>query len=194
MQNNEIYQKYKKYKNKFYQLIKKRLEESVYPGQENDFFFLTIPNGHPDAGREVAVDYKLSNLVLYFWKHGLITLGWDQGWDSFDVFKFGFISFAHKKINGANAFDYLYNLLVEKLGKNNIYVYDVNKIIDNSKLPDDDKFDIFFKKKDNYLEQNPDKIILYETVLKNICKCMHLHIFSNVLLCKIFYAEHRKAS
>ena len=33
-----------------------------------------------------------------------------------------------------------------------------------------------------------------KTVLKNICKCMHLHIFSNVLLRKIFYAEHRKAS
>ena len=34
----------------------------------------------------------------------------------------------------------------------------------------------------------------YVTVLKNICKCMHLHIFSNVLLRKIFYAAHRKAS
>ena len=32
------------------------------------------------------------------------------------------------------------------------------------------------------------------TVLKNICKCMHLHIFSNVLQSKIFYAAHRKAS
>ena len=32
------------------------------------------------------------------------------------------------------------------------------------------------------------------TVMKNICKCMHLHIFSNVLRSKISYAQHRKAS
>ena len=163
LENDFSYEKYIKYKKKFYQLVKERLEESVYPGQENDFFFLTIPKGFPDAGREVPVDYKLSNLVSYFWNHGFITYGWDQGWEDFFAFKFGFISFAGKKINNTDTFTDLYNLLVKKFGKNNIYVYDVKKIIDNNELSEDEKDDIIMNEKDNYLKNNPDKIILFES-------------------------------
>ena len=51
--SKDIYEKYKKYEHKYHELIKKRLQKSIYPTQGNDFFFLTIPKGFPDAGREV---------------------------------------------------------------------------------------------------------------------------------------------
>ena len=35
---------------------------------------------------------------------------------------------------------------------------------------------------------------VWMAVLENICICIQIHIFSNVLRSKIFYAQHRKAS
>ena len=59
-------EKYLNYKNKYLNIIKKRLKKSLYPYQGNDFFFLTIPKGHPNEGKEIPVDYLLKNIVLYF--------------------------------------------------------------------------------------------------------------------------------
>ena len=56
------------YQNKYHNLIKERLLKSVAPHQVNDFFFLTIPRGHPDAGKEVPVDWPLCNMIKYFWE------------------------------------------------------------------------------------------------------------------------------
>jgi hypothetical protein len=159
MENNDVYQKYIKYKNKYYDLIKKRLQKSIGPHQVNDFFFLTIPKGHPDAGKEVPIDYKLRNIILYFWDKGLITLGSDQGGDFLDCFSAGFISFANKNINSNDTLDILKNLLVKKFGDNNIKVKNMNfthrtekEII--KKLSEHKQFlEKFFKK-------NPHKILL----------------------------------
>ncbi len=53
-------------------LIKKRLLNSVYPTQINDFFFLTIPENHPNASMQVPVDYQLktwSNFLESFFNY-----------------------------------------------------------------------------------------------------------------------------
>lgn len=104
---------YKKYKKKYHQQVIKRLKASIYPTQGNDFYFLTIPQGHQDAGREIPVDYQLKNLVLYFWNQGLITLGWDQGWEYYpckNCFQPTFISFANKDINNMDTISVLKNI------------------------------------------------------------------------------------
>lgn len=71
-----IYKKYKKYEKMYHENIKERLCKSIYPNQMNDFFFLTIPKGHPNEGREITVDYKLINIIVYFWNNDFITCGW----------------------------------------------------------------------------------------------------------------------
>ena len=157
------YEKYMKYKKIFCQSVKEQLDKSLYPGQENDFFFLTIPRNFPNGGVNVPVDYKLSNLVLYFWKHEFITCGLDQGWEAPHIFKFGFISFEQKKINDIDTFTDLYNLLVEKLGKDNIYIYDIQIIINNSTLSGNEKNNTIVNDRDNYLKHNPNKIMICET-------------------------------
>lgn len=73
----ESEKKYKICKEQFHTLLKKRLKHSIYPTQYNDFFFLTIPKGHPHEGKEVPVDYLLQNIVLFLWNHKFITLGWN---------------------------------------------------------------------------------------------------------------------
>lgn len=120
--------KYIKYRKKFYALLKEKLAESVYPTQGRDFFFLTIPDKHPDAGRLVPVDYQLRNLILYFWNNGLITMGWDQGYDTFhpQYFGNGFITFDILKTDSSKSFPYLKKLLIDKFGQKmiSIKIYD----------------------------------------------------------------------
>lgn len=117
---DDIYRKYLKYKNKYFDLVKKRLNKSLYPHQRRDFFFLIIPDGYPDAGREIPVDYLLRNLVVYFWNKGLITKGWDQG----DWMQAGFITFSEKTIKNEDTLKFLRDLLYDKFGRNNVVVYD----------------------------------------------------------------------
>ena len=128
----DIYEKYKKYEHKYHELIKKRLQKSIYPTQGNDFYFLTIPKGSPNAGREVTVDYQLKNLVLYFWDYGLITMGWDQGWESYycsDCFRVGFISFTNTYSNNKSTISFLKNHLTNIFGKDTIRTINNRKLI-----------------------------------------------------------------
>ena len=66
-----------------------KLLTSVYPTQQENYNLLKLPTQY------VPVDYKLTNIVKLFWKHGITTQGWDQG--SFNTRKNidhpGFISF-----------------------------------------------------------------------------------------------------
>ena len=159
MDIDNIHQKYMKYKNKFYDLVIKRLQESIAPHQGNDFFFLTIPPGHPDAGREVPVDYKLRNIILYFWDKGLITLGWDQGYDESGFFQDGFISFAKKDINSNNTLNILKNLLKEKFGNKNIIIKNWNYVWSSEEEAKKGiiKLNRFSNK---FFKNNPHKILL----------------------------------
>ena len=159
MDIDNIHQKYMKYKNKFYDLVIKRLQESIYPHQVNDFFFLTIPPGHPDAGREVPVDYKLRNIVLYFWDKGLITLGWNQGYDEAGIFQDGFISFAKKDINSNDTLNILKKLLQEKFGNKNIVIKNWNHVW-NSKEEAQKGITKINQIRDKFFKNNPHKILL----------------------------------
>ena len=67
------------YKNPEFRMLMQRLLLSVYPWQYNNFFFLTIPLGYEGEGQEVAVDWALKELVLFFWKNGIYTNSCDQG-------------------------------------------------------------------------------------------------------------------
>lgn len=151
-----IYEKkYRKYKTKFYELLKKRLKDSIYPTQANDFFFLTIPKGHPNENKEVPVDYLLRNIVLFFWKEGFITLGWNQGMDIITEFKDvitpAFISFDLKLINGKDAISHLKRILEKRFGRDNIFILDESKrkpqknLIKYLKVLRKKKIDFFFK-------------------------------------------------
>lgn len=160
MNDDEIYKKYLKYKKKYYDLIKKRLGESIYPTQGNDFFFLTIPKGHPKAGKEVPVDYKLRNIVLYFWEQGLITLGWDQGYEIYpDCFHQAFISFKKESIYHRKTLNIIKPILEKLFGKDNI-------VIKNMKLAwkSEEEATIGLAKHQKILKKfftdNPDKILL----------------------------------
>lgn len=138
--------------------LEKRLHNTVYSHQLNDFYFLTIPEGHKHAGEEVPVDYKLKKLVLYFWKHKFITCGWNQGFDdpketpyyNDDIDDYtetnkAFISFKKVLINGNDAYDYLKKKLEDKFGIDNIIDYDNQN-----------------KKREikHYIKNKPNKLIL----------------------------------
>ena len=124
-ENDDTYKKYKKYRKKYHELVIKRLKKSVYPTQGNDFYFITIPQGHPDAGKEIPVDYQLKNIVLYFWDKGLITLGWDQGWEGYKKrFQPSFISFTNKDKNNMDTMLILKTQLIKIFGKENIKIWD----------------------------------------------------------------------
>ena len=119
--------------NAYFEAVEQRLENSIYKGQLNDFYFLTLPEGNPDAGIEAPVDYKLKELVLYFWKHNFITYGWNQGYDdSRDVPYYprivdtlvhdnkAFIGFKNKLTTGGDSFTYLKKILIDNFGADNI--------------------------------------------------------------------------
>jgi hypothetical protein len=161
--------KYKKYRQKYYDLIKKRLRNSVEPHQSHDFFFLTIPKGHPDAGKEVPVDEHLKNIILYFWKHGFITTGSDQGNDfrcptslnQCECFDSGFIVFGLEMVNGNATLPSLKQLLKKQFGKENIFILD-----ESNRKPFTNKEQIkkylktSMKKRLDFFTKNPKKILL----------------------------------
>jgi len=122
MTDTDIYDKYIKYKKKFYALVRKKLDESIYPQQANDFILRKIPDLHPNAGKNVPIDFYLTNIVTYFWDKGYITVGWDQGWDFGDCAQPCFINFYLKDIHDNDIYIPLTKLLISKFGKNNVVV------------------------------------------------------------------------
>lgn len=121
-------------KRTYFRNLEQRLQRSVYAGQLNDFYFLTIPNGHPSAGLEVPVDYKLVNLIQFFWDNNFITHGWNQGYDNAEDLPWydpndtdivtsewwAFISFNVKLTTGEHAGELLEKLLVDAFGPKSI--------------------------------------------------------------------------
>lgn len=150
--NDNYHQKYLKYKKKFESCVKDRLRKSIYPYQFRDFYFLTIPKGHPDAGMEVTVDYLLKNIVLYFWDRKLITFGWDQGIPGYS----GFITFNLKTLDGQKSVGILKNITEKIVGKQNI------KVIDNSNLTfkTGEQHKMHIKYTDDFLKNNPNKFLI----------------------------------
>ena len=108
----------------------------------------------------MPVDYQLKNLILYFWKQGYITYGWDQGHEDANMVVPGFISFSEKDINNNNSVVRLEKLFRKKLGKNAVEIYDQSNIrwltkedaIKGSKERNE-RLDTFFK-------DNPKKILI----------------------------------
>lgn len=163
--------KLKKYKTKYDKLrtlsnnmdiekIKERLANSFWPYQIRDFYFLTIPEGYPNAGKEVPIDYLLKNLILFFWDKGFITMGTDQGDKNRDDELLGFISIDAKMINGEASFGKLVDIISEKFGMDGTRI--INKIPpvyknDEEYEKDYDKQYIFTH---NYLKKYPKKIII----------------------------------
>ena len=174
MENNEIiYKKYQKYKAKYYNLVKKRLLESIYPNQGNDFFFLTIPSGHPNAGKEVPVDWKLCNIIKFFWNNGLITMGWHQGSEYLDCFETAFISFDKKTIDSKNTIRILNNILKKHFDKTQIVVFNGWQTKRDATAPDwenytEEEAEKEYAKKltkekkiiEKFFKNNPDKILI----------------------------------
>jgi len=74
--NNKL--RLKEMKNYNLYKLRKRLLLSVYPDQNTDFFFLTLPKNFKNSGQEVPVDWMLKDLVLYLWKHNIFTGGWGE--------------------------------------------------------------------------------------------------------------------
>lgn len=182
--SKDIYQKYLKYKKKYYDLVKKRLKKSLYSHQGRDFFFLTIPKGHPNAGREIPVDYQLRNLVVYFWGRGFITMGWDQGiWDYP-----GFISFGKETIQNDNTLTVLKELLYDKFGKNNVIIEDDSDMIWESEedaingikyINEQDKlfFGIFPNKLRIIVETNSVRLVFKNSYLSEIYQKLGLKLY-----------------
>ena len=119
---DKVYNKYLKYKKQYQEHVIKRLKKTNNPHQVNDFNFLTIPEGHPDAGLEVPVDFLLQNLVLYFWKNDFITEGVDQGWDIATCFSPAFITFNYKLKSGQDSDVLLKHIRIKTFGKDNILI------------------------------------------------------------------------
>ena len=155
------------YQKKYHDLIKERLLKSVAPHQGNDFFFLTIPPGHPDAGKEVPVDWRLCSIVKYFWKKGLITTGWDQGGEYLGCFSEAFIVFLKNDINSKDAFDFLKKLLLKKFGEKNIIT---NNLEYEWKTEQEAREGVakHNKFRKNFFQKNPDKILLENDPNANI--------------------------
>ncbi|AYV76561.1 MAG: hypothetical protein Terrestrivirus8_54 [Terrestrivirus sp.] len=159
----EYEKKYKICKNKFYELIKKRLKNSIYPTQVNDFFFLTIPKGHPNEDREIPVDYLLKNIVLFFWENKFITLGWNEGLECRvdEICVPAFISFESKLVNGKNALSRLKNILRDRFGKDNIFILDETKRpkkYEKKSLIEYTK--ILLKGERDFFNKNPKKVLI----------------------------------
>ena len=149
-------EKYIKYKRKFYACVKERLLNSVHPWQARDFYFLTLPKNHPNAGREVPVDYLLKNIVKYFWDHKLITLGWDQGIPAYH----GFITFDLKTTDGTDSLPIIKNIIIKIIGKQNIKILDDG----NKNFESEEAITKFLEERnklfDEYFEAKPKNIII----------------------------------
>ena len=152
--------KYQKYKKKYHNYVKKLLKKSLNPHQDRDFFFLTIPQGHPDEGKLVPVDYLLKNMVLYFWKHKFVTAGLDQG----NSMTSAFITFNLKTLDNNNTIDVLKTLLEEKFGKENIKIYDKHKKNYEDYYPDADALKKDLKQQrmviEKFIRKFPNSILI----------------------------------
>jgi hypothetical protein len=107
------------------------LIRSAYIFQGNDFFLLKPPKDYIELDKDdilfrkklklpkkveyIPVDAPLKNLVLYLWKHKLITLGWDKGYDG----THGYITFKLKTTDRRTTLD----VLRELIGGVAIYVH-----------------------------------------------------------------------
>jgi len=146
--------------------LKKRLDNSVYPTQARDFFFLTLPKGHPDEGKEVPVDALLKNLVLFFWERNFITMGWDEGNEVLamnkkcELYKEAFISFDVKMTTGEYTLSPLKRLLRELIGKENIFILDETKKKFHGNTEFSKHRDKLVKKVLEFLNKNPQKILI----------------------------------
>lgn len=104
------------------------LYKSGYPTQVNKYVLLKFPlhmtkvikkeiaNGdhkwNPQVNKNTVIstipcDYKLCELVKFFWKYKLITHGWNQP----DNKNNGFISFSYKTADGKNAIDVIKTII-----------------------------------------------------------------------------------
>lgn len=160
---SDISKKCIKYKTKYYRLIIEKLQKSLNPSQGSDFYFLTIPEGHPDAGRDVPIDYKLKNLVLYFWKNGYITQGLDQGYQDANIVSPAFIIFTRQDISGNDTVTRLAKLFKKKFGNNRIVINNrsISKGLTNEEIIKGIKEGIQWQ--DNFLKNNPNKILINVT-------------------------------
>lgn len=95
------------------QLLK--LKNSFYPEQQNRYilakipdFFRNIKNKYfriDEKYKHIPIDYKLTNLIKFLWKHKIITGGWDETNNNF------FITVLHKTADNKNTIKLLYDLL-----------------------------------------------------------------------------------
>jgi hypothetical protein len=101
----------------------KKLLTSVEPTQSENYNFLKLPTQY------VPVDYKLTNIVKLFWRHGITTQGSDQG--TFNPLskyhESGFISFDRYN----NHQEEVFVILKRLFGNRNII--DVSKIYQHVK-------------------------------------------------------------
>lgn len=118
--------------------IYKKLIMSVYPYQAMNYFLLKLPEWYPTTISQyelllrekiglpeikklkyIPCDARLKNLVLFLWKHKIITQGWDDG----EKYDNGFISFNPMTVDGTDAI----NKIKKLLNKKNVAVYKVPK-------------------------------------------------------------------
>lgn len=137
-----------------------KLKKSLYPWQVSNYVILTYPKSFPSdiKGRDVPVDYILSNLVKYLWKKKIITGGWDKGLEVNDkkIKKYNhpaFITMDHKTNNGKDVMP----ILEKMFGKRNIVVF--NYIKNPKQEPDAGKQTRDQRKKD--MKKYPKKIRIY---------------------------------
>lgn len=97
-----------------------KLRKSIYPSKTNDYILLKLPTQYFPA------DYKLANLILYFWKNDVDAKGWNQHNELNKLNKTGFISFSRYTIKGQKIYDMLCNMF----GKT--YLKDVTYLVDNT--------------------------------------------------------------
>ena len=148
----------------YYWTVEELLKNTINGHQLNDFHLLTIPDGHSKAGKGVPVDYKLKELVLYFWKNNFITCGWNQGYDDIretPIYREetdqwlqnnkAFISFKGVLTNGGDAYDCLKKILYDNFGADNINIINLDDFPNFRKADDKIK---------NYIINEPNKLVL----------------------------------
>lgn len=62
-------------KDDYFDYIRRRLKRSVYPRQDNDFFFMRKNR----QDKEIPIDWLLAPIVKYFWNNDIETWNLDQG-------------------------------------------------------------------------------------------------------------------
>jgi hypothetical protein len=110
-----------------------KLKKSIYPSKFNDYILLKLPIQYFPA------DYKLANLISYFWKNNIDAKGWNQN-DKLNGN--GFISFSRYTIKNQKSLD----VLSDMFGKT--YVKNITPLINDT---------LEFKMKDKQIDELQEK-------------------------------------